>query len=567
MNIPTLEQLDEALDKDPGNPAILHERGLWLLNMGRLNEALVCLDLALILEPTSVYTYVSRSACYINMNRCLDGIEDCTRAIALDPNCCDAYLNRGAAWITLKKPEPAVADLEKALTLREDVRGLVNLCAAMHLQGRHGDALKGYRRALEMDPNLHVARSSLIACLDFIHEEGFEVFQKERRLYYEQHGSKIAPLDHLQDNDPDRPLTIGYVGADFKYHSAAFCFKPLIERRDRKNFKVNIYSGVTAPDGMTQWFRQTADLWRDTMGMPDAALAQRIRNDRVDILVDLSGHSVGNKLMAFAYKPAPVQITAWGHGGGTGLKQVDYQFTDPIWIPADVRHLFAEKCWDLPCFITFEPPSFAPPIKPLPMLENGYVTFGCMNRYQKVTPKVEALWARVLEAVPGSRMIFKDQTFDEEVNRETVREAFRSHGIDADRLEFRGGTSHFEHLNAYGDVDILLDSFPMGGGITTWEALYMGVPTITKLGSTQASRIAGAIEASVGIGSFVVNNDEEYIDLARVRSTDYVYMGRLRRGLRGIVTESDAGNPEKYTRFVESAYRSMWREWCQKTKI
>lgn len=560
--IPTLEQLDHALNNDPGNPGILHERGIWLLNNGRLTEALVCFDLSLIINPLSIHTYVSRSACYINMNRCDDAIADCTRALELDPNCADALLNRAAAHITMKHPDPAVEDLERALKLREDVRGLVNWCAALHLQGRHHEALGGYRRALEIDPDLYVARSSLIACLDFIVEEGFEIFQDERRAYYEQHAKHIKPLPLIQDADPDRRLTIGYVGADFRYHSAAFCFKPVIERRDKEQFKVCCYSGVTAPDAMTKWFAETVDVWRDTHGVSDHTLAQQIRNDQVDILVDLSGHSVGNRLMAFAHKPAPIQITAWGHGGGTGLKQMDYMFTDPVWIPAGVRHLFAEKCWDLPCFITFEPPPMGPKVKPLPAETNGYITFGCMSRYQKVTPAVEALWAKVLHAVPGSRLLLKDGSFDKQENRDVVLKSFEEKGIGQERIEIRGGSTHYDHLAAYGDCDILLDSFPMGGGITTWEALYMGVPTITKLGTTQASRIAGAIMCAVGMDTFVCVGESAYIAIALHKSMDYVYLGKLREQLRGRVLGSKAGNPVEYTKAVETAYRAMWKAWC-----
>ena len=559
-----LLNLDSALDADPDNPQILHERGICLLNLGRMNEALVCLDLAQLIEPTAVPPYVSRAACLINMARHQEAIVDCTKALELDPNCVDALLNRGAAYISLKNPELALIDLERSFPLREDVRGLVNWCAAMHLLGRHHDALEGYRRALEMDPTLHVARSSLIACLDFIAEDGFEVFQDERKAYYEQHGKGIPPLDLLVDKDPDRPLTIGYVGADFKYHSAAFCFKPIIERRDRNNFKVAIYSGVTAPDGMTNWFQSIADIWHNTMGMTDDQLAKQIRDDKVDILVDLSGHSVGNKLMAFAQKPAPIQITAWGHGGGTGLKQVDYMFTDPVWIPAEARRLFAEKCWDLPCFITFEAPSGGPTPKPQPALTNGYITFGCMNRYQKVTPKVEELWVQVLKAVPDSRLLLKDGTFDKEEEQNRVQQRFSDLGVAPNRIEFKGGTSHWEHLNSYGDVDILLDSFPMGGGITTWEALWMGVPTITKLGTTQSSRIAGAIMCAMNLSSFVCIGEDSYIDLAVRMSKDYDYLRRLREQLRPRVLNSKAGSPERYTREVEKAYRGMWKEWCSK---
>lgn len=561
--VPTLAQLDAALDAHPDNPEILHERGIWMLNNGRFNEALVCLDLSSIIYPGHAHTYVTRAACLINMNRAEEALEPCSRALAIDPNCADALLNRGAAYIMLKKPDEAIVDLQHALTLREDPRGIVNLCAAYHLQGRHEEALKGYRRVLEVDPKLYVARSSLIACLDFLIEDGFDAFQAERKEYGKQHGN-VQQLGLLQDKDPNRRITIGYVGADFRYHSAAFCFKPIIGYRDKDKFQVNIYSGVTAPDQMTKWFMENVDIWRDTIGMTDFGLAQQIRNDQVDILVDLSGHSVGNKLMAFAHKPAPIQITAWGHGGGTGLPQMDYQFTDPVWIPTWARHLFTEKCWDLPCFITFEPPAMGPEIRPLPALENGYITFGCMNRYQKVTTKAEALWAKILLAVPDSRLLLKDGVFDSEDERNALRLRFKEHGVDPDRISFMGITSHWDHMNSYGLADIMLDPFPMGGGITTWEALYMGVPTITELGTTQASRITGAIQCALRLDAFCCIGKDNYLDLAVRMAKDYAYLDKLRKQLRVRVAGSAAGNPKEYTKHVEDAYLTMWKDWCSK---
>jgi predicted O-linked N-acetylglucosamine transferase (SPINDLY family) len=395
---------------------------------------------------------------------------------------------------------------------------------------------------------------------------GFPEHQRERHIYFRAHAKRLAPQGSAASNDRtlSRRLVLGYVSADFKHHSAATCFLPVLQRHSREEFQINCYSGVQVEDDWTRRFRECTDVWRSVSGVPDEALAAQIREDGVDILIDLSGHSKGNRLLVFARKPAPIQVTAWGHGGGTGLPMMDYQFTDPVSIPAMARPLFAEQAYDLPCCITFEAPAFTPPVGTLPARRKGFVTFGSLNRFTKVTPEVERIWAQILAAVPGSHLILKDGRFDHPENRNRILASFAEMGIASERIELRGFTSHQGHLAACGDIDIMLDTFPQNGGITTWEALWMGTPVIAVLGNTFASRISGAILHALELEAWVGKDEGEYLEVAIHQATNLDQLAQFRLDIRSRILSSAAGNPERYTRAVEQAYRAMWATWIAK---
>jgi predicted O-linked N-acetylglucosamine transferase (SPINDLY family) len=335
----------------------------------------------------------------------------------------------------------------------------------------------------------------------------------------------------------------------------------VLKHHDRADFKTICYSGVVDEDDVTRQFQDLSHDWVRTSCLSDDQLADRIRQDGVDILIDLSGHSKGNRLLVFGRKPAPIQVTAWGHGGGTGLPMIDYQFTDPVHIPTWARPLFAETAYDLPCCITYEPPAYAPPVLESPARGRGFITFGSLNRFSKITPALLELWARVLRSVPHSHLLLKDGIFDDAQRRAAVFAHFAQCGIAAERIEIRGYSSHQDHLAAYGEVDIALDTFPQNGGITTWESLWMGVPVLTLLGDHPACRVSGAILGALGLPEWVSQDEEAYLALALKKAADVAALARFRLEIRERITQSAAGNPKRYTQAVEEAYRAMWNRW------
>jgi predicted O-linked N-acetylglucosamine transferase (SPINDLY family) len=287
-------------------------------------------------------------------------------------------------------------------------------------------------------------------------------------------------------------------------------------------------------------------------------LVEAIQRDKVDILVDLSGHTEGSRLRAFACKPAPVQVTAWGFATGSGLPTIDYMFSDPVTIPGTSRQFFAEQIYDLPCFAIVEPPPAGLRCCEPPVLANGHVTYGVFNRVSKFSDAAIAVWARILTSDPNARLLIKDTAIDDELIKKQLRARFAAHGIAADRIDLMGRTPRDEHLAAYRLVDICLDPFPQNGGVSTWEALYMGVPVVTKLGDSVASRAAGGILSAVGLPEWAAENEDDYVRIALASTPER--LKAIRNELPALIAARCS--PAAYTAEVEKAYRTMWTRYC-----
>ncbi len=427
------------------------------------------------------------------------------------------------------------------------------------------NALEDFDKALALQPDYATCISNKIFALCFSDTGGFAEQQNAQREWWTQIGAPIAarfPPRHSNTREPDRRIRLGYVSADFRTHSAGLSFKQVVCTHDKSQFDVTCYSAAFAEDHVTAEFRHTADRWRNIVQMSDDQLCKQIDDDQIDILIDLSGHSKGHRLSAFARKPAPIQVSGWGYATGTGLKTIDYLFQDPVTCPPAVRHLFAEKIFDLPCVISIQALPGDVPIFPPPVTRNGYVTFGVFNRVTKISDEATALWSRILHEVPSARLLLKHLAFDEASVRRRIADRFAEHGIAADRMTFMGGTSRADHLAAFKDVDISLDPFPQNGGISTWESLQVGVPVIAKLGNTVASRASGAIACAIGLSDWVANSADEYLEKAVKFAAMPGHLEMLRTKLPAMIEESGAGNSVKYTKAVEAAYRKMWIDYC-----
>jgi predicted O-linked N-acetylglucosamine transferase (SPINDLY family) len=297
--------------------------------------------------------------------------------------------------------------------------------------------------------------------------------------------------------------------------------------------------------------------------MADEALSEQIRADGIDILVDLSGHSAGSRLLVFARKPAPVQVTAWGHATGTGLKTMDYFLADPVAVPEAERRWFAEEVVDLPCALCYEPPSYLPEVTALPALEAQGLTYGCVNRLEKVTERVIRLWGRILQSAPQARLLVKDKGFSETgLRHRFLRRLQEVGGIEPNRVTLHGPSAHPEHLKIFHQIDVGLDPFPQGGGVSTAEALWMGVPVVTLLGATPPSRFTASFLTVLGMQDWIGRSDEDYVRVALEAGRDLPRLAKLRLELRSRAAASSYGDLPRYTRAVEQTYRSLWRRWC-----
>jgi predicted O-linked N-acetylglucosamine transferase (SPINDLY family) len=333
---------------------------------------------------------------------------------------------------------------------------------------------------------------------------------------------------------------------------------------DRKAFDVVCYSGVKLEDDATARLRQTVSEWNIVTGYADDVLAEKIRQDRIDILVDLSGHSAGNRLPVFARKPAPVQIAAWG-ATSTGLEAMDYYFADAVSVPREERHLYAEEVVDLPCILCYQPPDYLPEVNALPALTKPF-TFGCVNRVEKITDQVIALWGRIFAAQPKAQLLLKDRTCDSASVRSELLQRLAAVGIAPGQVRILGHTPHLDHLKALQDVDVGLDPFPQGGGVSTAEALWLGVPVVSLLGATVPSRATPSILIGAGLPGWVAHSEEEYLSIAVNAARDPKSLARLRKGLRARMAKSPLSDVRAYTRATEAAFRKVWRRWCDEHK-
>jgi predicted O-linked N-acetylglucosamine transferase (SPINDLY family) len=587
-----------ALAVAPGDAELWHGLGGTHFARGEISEAERCFDKALALDPGSAAARVGLALVLVCLSRYGKARDLLDAALAADPNNYEALTHRAGVHLYLGDVAAALVDVEKAMSiaprdflplvelnraeiamsmndsaraasLAQDVlerypnsgRALAILGSSRSAAGDIAGAVALFDRALAVAPDDHVAISKKIFALDFLPGASFVEHQAARRQWWEQLGVRY-PRRELGaiDADPDRRLRVGYVSADFRDHSAGLAVLPVLQNHDKSRFETFAYSNTARPDQVTGRFRALFEHWTDVAQLSDDELADRIQADRIDILIDCSGHTAGHRLAVFARKPAPVQASGWGHASGTGIPLIDYVLSDPVAIPAEVRPLHAETVADLPCLISMPAPGL--PVSPLPMLRNGFVTFGVFNRIDKISDEAIALWARIMAAIPDARLIVKHLALDDATVRETLVRRFTASGIGQERVSYAGRTTREAHLRAFDAVDLSLDPFPQNGGISTWESLYMGVPVIARLGTTSASRAAASILTAVGLPDFVAADGDAYVEIARRVAAAPAELAALRENLPARIAGSEAGDPARYAAAVEACYRRFWRAYC-----
>jgi predicted O-linked N-acetylglucosamine transferase (SPINDLY family) len=591
---------DQAIAVDPSNANAVFNKGLALHELGRLADAITCYDTVLAANPAYAPALINRGAAFKDLRLAEKSIVDFDLALAIKPDETAGWLNRGEALLLLERNDAALASFDKALSLNPQmalawlgranvlmlagkvgeayeacqralaleptsVKALTQVGQCCALQGDADAAVSWFERALAIKPDDEVALANRIYSLDFCADSGFARHQAARSEWWRHIGSKISAERTTQYNnerDPAKRIVLGYVSAEFRARSAAFSFRPILENHDKTQFEVICYSASPIEDADTASFRQLADQWRDVSQWHDDGLADCIRADKVDVLIDLSGHGRDNRLGVFARKPAPVQVTAWGHSTGTGIPTIDYLFSDKVTIPPESRHFFAEQIYDLPCLMIVEPPPEKLRCAVPPVTSNGYLTYGVLNRVSKISDDAIRVWARILKSDVTSRLLIKDKLLDDVSIQRSLLERFSGHGIAQDRISLVGSTTRETHLAAFRDVDISLDPFPQGGGVTTWEALYMGVPVVAKLGAGVTSRVGGAIVSAVGLSDWVAADDDGYVEIALRWTQDH--LTKIRSDLPTLIKR--CCSPAEYTIAVEAAYRTMWQKHCSENR-
>ncbi len=433
-------------------------------------------------------------------------------------------------------------------------------------KGDSARAVEVCRRELKKKTGA-AAHSGLLLSMHYL--PGFspeEIFQAHR-LFAERYEAPLVNdwRGHSNSRDPERRLRVGYVSNDCKGHTTAKFLRPVLENIDRQQFDLFLYSATRTADDVTREFQRiAAEGWRNIAGISDEEVANRIREDSIDILVDITGHNADNTMGAFARKPAPVQVGWLGYADTTGLRAMDYRITDALADPpGTTEQLHSEKLLRLPCFLCYALPDGLPEVSPLPFDRNGRVTFGSFNNFMKMSPETIECWARILKGVEGSRLMLKHLQSVDAGSREGLRRVFKRHGVDGERIEILPwAPSHALHMGAYRNVDVALDPFPYHGTTTTCDALAMGVPVVSRAGKTHVSRVGITLLSQVGLSDWVASSPDEYVERAIEYARQPDLLRDVRASLRARLAASDLGRPAGFARSMEDAWRRIWRIYC-----
>jgi len=437
-----------------------------------------------------------------------------------------------------------------------------HLANCLSLLGRAAEAVSHYRRYCELQPSSSGAVASLLGALNYDPDVGpGQVFEEHRVWAARIAASSGTPMRHAIDGDVTRRLRIGYVSPDLKRHPVTYLFAPALAHHDHGGFEIVCYDNLARPDHVTARLARLTDRWRDVTGLTDEAFCEQVRADGIDILVDLAGHTTGGRLSAFARKPAPVQVSWLGYFNTTGFPAMDWFFSDPHSSPPGQERYFVERLLRLPdTRFCYAPPEYSPEVAAPPAAREGRVTFGCFNNLSKINDRVIALWSRVLDRVPGSRLRLMSIGLHDAANVEHVRGRFAKHGVQGERLELYPYVAHPELLAAYGEVDIALDPFPFCGGMTSLEALWMGVPVVTLEQPMIAGRQTLSMLRNVGLETLVAADEQGYVEIAAKLAGDLDALARVRAELRPSMAASPLMDGAKFTRNLEDAYRRVWLE-------
>jgi predicted O-linked N-acetylglucosamine transferase (SPINDLY family) len=601
-----LDHIDRALKYEPGLLEALNNRVAVLYELGRFKDAEVAAREGIELHPDVAALHVNLGTVLLHTARARLAVKSFKQALVCDPSCPEANMSlamllgeahrlaetldfieheieiKGVTaqrLVSLALAQQAKGDIAEAeITCRAviemqpgNVTALIALAGCMSYRSDHWSAVRLLEQALEANPQMPAIYSNIafnVTYLPNISSDEVFRYHREWAQRYEN-----VPDDkrfvHPPGQSESRPLRIGYVSGDFGRHPVGFLIRDVLRFHDRDNFYVHCYSMMRADDEITIAIKERADSWIDALLMSDDELAEQIHQDRIDILIDLSGHTAYNRLPSFTRRPAPVQATWIGYFHSTGMESIDYFITDPYTTPADSGQLFSEIPVYLPhTRFCYSPPDYAPEPKVLDAVSLQPIVFGSFNRIEKLVDPVIEAWARILKAIPESRILIKAGKVDNDSIREGLLCRFADQGIAADRIEMRPPSPHPDMLAQYGDIDIALDTFPFNGGMTTLEALWMGVPVVTMDGDGVVSRQTYSALANIGlVDQLSFSGVDDYVSGAISLATDRSRLVAIRRDIRARMAASPICKPDQFAHDLEVLYRQMWVAYCRGERL
>jgi predicted O-linked N-acetylglucosamine transferase (SPINDLY family) len=536
--------------------------GNVLKGLGKLDEAVACFHRALELKPDFAEAHNNLGIAVGRQGKLEEAVVCYRRALKLEPNYAKAHNNLGNALAEQGKLDEAIACCRRALELKPNyAQAHYNLGNALKDQGKLDEAVACYRRALELKPDYAGAHSNVLATLQYCAGVSPAALLEAHAEFDRRHAAPLGGTVVQHENVRDRHAgpRLGFVSPDLGQHPVGYFLVRVLEHLNQAGQETICYSDRIIKDDLTLRLQAAATQWRDVIGMSDQRLAEQICSDSVDILFDLAGHTAHNRLLTFARKPAPIQVTWAGYAGTTGLKAMDYILADRYEIPPGAERHYQERVLRMPDgYVCYDPPATAPPVGPLPSLAKGYATFGCFNNTAKITPQVIEVWAKILRRLPGARLVLKYKGWNDCGVARRFAEMFAAHAIDPGRLELLGWSPHRELLAEYNRIDLALDPFPYNGGLATCEALWMGVPVITCPGETFASRHSLSHLSSVGLTETIAHDLDEYVELAVSLANDLPRLAALRAGLRERMAASPLCDGKRFATNLMSMLQDVW---------
>jgi protein O-GlcNAc transferase len=594
------DSLEEVLAVQPDHVPALVDFAELSRRTGDHAQALKSVQRALALKPDMASAHNTAGLVYEAAGELEKAKRHYREAVRLDENHAEAYNNLGNVMLASRDRNAAVASFRRALYLRPDFfEPLYNLgnclrdtdaldealhCfqAAIRLRPAGIEARVNYGEALQTAGNIDEAEnqflqamdrsggacaqawSNLLLCMNYNPKYSPpQLFERHCQFGRAFDGKAAGSRRADPARDPNKKLRIGYVSADFRDHPAARFLEPVLANHDVDSFDVYCYSDAARPDVVTERLKKNTGHWRDLAGIDDIKAESILRGDGIDLLIDCAGHTAGNRLPLLARKPAPVQVSYLGYPMTTGLAAMDYYLTDAILDPPQDASLYTEKLLYIDgCFCTYLPPDNAPGVQELPAEGNGYVTFGSLHTIARLNDRVIALWSRILKDVPTSRLRIIRTTLAGSA-RERLEKEFARHGIDPQRIELLHEIPPAGHLALYGDIDILLDTFPWSGHTTACESLWMGVPVVTLCGERHAGRMVSTVLKTIRLDEWVASSEDEYRAIAMGKAATIDALKSTRRSLRQSIATSNLCDARRFTQKLEAAYRKIWAEYCK----
>jgi predicted O-linked N-acetylglucosamine transferase (SPINDLY family) len=534
-----------------------------LFTLGRHAEALEAVGNALARAPDMADAHHNMGKILCALGRLEEAIAAHRQAVALRPNFPEGFNDLGIACQASGRVDDAVAAYKQAILLQPNSGGaLCNLGNVLKEMGQLEQAIQTYRQAVSARPDLPDPHSNLVFAMNYSIHQDPVALREELGRWNLRHEEPLAGFRQpfMNDRSPDRRLRVGYVSPNFRDHCQAFFMVPLLRNHDREQFEVFCFSDVGRSDHITDQLRVSADVWRDTSALSHQQVVEQIRQDKIDVLVDLTMHMSNNRLQVFARKPAPVQICWLAYPGSTGITGMDYRLTDPFLDPPGNEQFYSEESLQLPdSFWCYDPLTDEPTVNDLPAKRSGHVTFGCFNNFFKINDPLLRLWAQILTRVPKSRLILLSPQGS---HRERTLEVFRRNGVEPERVEFVRHQKRAKYLELYHRIDIALDSYPCNGHTTSLDALWMGVVVITLVGSTAISRAGWCQLSNLKLTEHAAHTSEQYVEIGSALASDLDRLAALRSTLRQRISSSPLMDQSRFARSIEAAYRDAWRRWC-----